>query len=67
MSNQIRSSTLVDNWIFLAAHKLPFILTMDVLGFALQDGNGNNGDNNMVELKWWNVGFASLFIVVNCK
>ncbi|CAO3668529.1 unnamed protein product [Umbelopsis ramanniana] len=38
---------------------------MDVLGFALQDGNGNNGDNNMVELKWWNVGFASLFIVVN--
>ncbi|KAI9289768.1 hypothetical protein BC943DRAFT_315111 [Umbelopsis sp. AD052] len=38
---------------------------MDVLGFTLQDENGKHGDNNMVELTWWNVGFASLFIVIN--
>ncbi|KAH8552321.1 UPF0014 family [Umbelopsis sp. PMI_123] len=38
---------------------------MDILAFALQQEDGNSGDNNNVQLTWWNVGFASLFIVVN--
>ncbi|GAB5591904.1 hypothetical protein Unana1_06804 [Umbelopsis nana] len=38
---------------------------MENLCITLQEGSGSPGDHQKVELTWWNVAFASLFIIVN--
>jgi hypothetical protein len=40
---------------------------MDILGIALQADAGKGGKDENVNLTWWNVAFASLFIIVNSK